>query len=349
MPVFESIEEMIERSNWSGKDFTLNGPAEALWRTNSTRDPVLIEEQEDFRIDGGELGITIYGTGFNLKNCRNVKLKNLTIRMGAKDVTPDIRGEWKRGYNGEALRLFDGCRDVEIENCTFSWGLDETLSIVDSKDVKVSDTIVCYPLFNPRNFQGTPLWEEGEDDHAYAAHTPGSKSVSYRRCVFAHANRRSPQFAADGRHETDCEVRHSIIYNFSEDGTTFNANANGDFQLDIHDNYYVPNSSNAVPILIEGPKKGEIDVKYKRNVCASQAQFRRREWVDVKPEKEKNKDRIDLENEGDGTPRTSFEDILTGAGPEGIQPPYTQSTKSDIRAGIFPPLLCPHEPEDFQG
>lgn len=346
-----TIDEMLKRDSWSGKTFELVGAKVAVWRSKS-RDPIYIHDQKNFTIDGGLKGITIYGTSLILHRCTNVTLRNLTIRLGAKDLTRDKREKRKdkfssSDYNGEALKI-KRCQKVTVENCTFSWGLDETVSIQDSKDVKVSDSLIVYPLDRPRNFKGKPIWEKKEEkEHAYAIQTPGSRGVSYRRCVIAHAERRSPQFAADGRYETDGEVRHSVIYNFTKYGAQFNANAKGDFKLRIHDNYYTPGPKADDAINIESPKKGAVFVKYWRNIEGTPHEFQHGGWSKVKPKAEGK--RVYLDNEGDGYPRTRFADIVKGAGPKGIQPPYTRTTKRQILDGKLPPLLSPHEPKDFDG
>ena len=346
-----TIDEMRKRDSWSNKTFELKGAEVAVWRSES-RDPIYIDDQENFTIDGGRKGITIYGTSLILQECANVTLRNLTIRLGAKDLTRKKRKKLKEkykpsGYNGEALKV-NRCKMVTVENCTFSWGLDETVSIEDSKDVTMSDSLIVYPLYKPRNFKGDPIWEKGEDKrHAYAISTPGSKRILYRGCVIAHANKRSPQFAADGKYATDGEVRNSVIYNFTQYGTQFNANANGDFELRIHDNYFTPGRGAIDAINIEGPEKGSVTVEYSRNVAGTPNEFRSGRGSQVKPKAEDS--RVHLDNKGDGPPRTEFSNIVNGTGSMGSQPPYTWTTKQHILGGELPQLLSPHEPKDFDG
>ena len=351
----QTIDEMLERDSWSDETFELEGAEVAVWRSES-RKPIYIHHQDNFTIDGGLSGITIYGTSLILHKCTNVTLRNLTIRLGAKDLTRRKRKRLKEefdssDYNGEALKI-KRCEMITVENCTFSWGLDETVSIQSSKDVTVRDSLIVYPLYEPRNFEGQPIWEEkGDGDkeryHAFAISTPGSKRISYTGCVIAHAMKRSPQFAADGRYETDGEVRHSVIYNFTEYGMQFNANDDGDFELRIHDNYFSPGRGAPDAINIESPKKGSVTVEYSRNVQGTPDDFRTGSWSQVEPETDGS--RVHLDNEGDGYPDTEFSDIVEGAGPNGSQPPYTWTTKQHILGGELPQLLSPHEPEDFGG
>ena len=350
MPTFKSIDEMLSRkeSKWKDRDFRLSPDISLLWRTNSTRNPVYIEKQNDFTIDGGENGVTIYGTSLVLYKCKRVTLRNLTIRLGAKGLTRDERKRLKKnflGYNGEALKI-DGCEEILIENCSFSWSLDETLSIESSKDIKVKECMISYPLNNPKNFSGEELWEKNNENHAYPVSTRGCRRVSYRRCVFAHGVKRSPQFAAKGDFDTVGEVRHSICYNFTKVGTKFHANANGDFEIKIHDNYYTKHVDMAIPILIEGPEEGRTTVKFWRNVLGSPDQFRNGMGQEVMPV---TKGRVNTNNKGSGNPTTTFDEILSVAGPKGNATNYTTLVKKQISEGKLPDPLHPHEPRGFRG
>lgn len=216
----------------------------------------LVIENDDLEIDGrANLPIMIYGARLHIKKAKNITLRNLQIRLGATDLMAT-----KKGVENDTLTIISA-KNVLISHCSLSWSIDETLSIVDSKNVTVEWSIISEPLNKPRDKNGDKLHSEG-NSHGYGCLIRGSKRVLLDHCLFCHCLKRCPSISPDGKnkqYDTSVQVINCLIYDYREHGSGFNAGGKktkNKITFNLINNLYRPRLHDHGPeINLETPNK----------------------------------------------------------------------------------------------
>ncbi len=165
-------------------------------------------------------------TGANIYVCQpNVIIRHIRFRAGDIPTT---------SYP---------CLDVEnthhiiIDHCSFSWSMEECLTMYDTDSTTVQWSIIAEGLYNSKNKKGS---------RSYAMQW-GGEHATMHHCLIANCYSRSPRFngvrdeanLAQGKHEHDAQVDNeflnNVIFNFGkknslyggENDTTKNHNAEG--------------------------------------------------------------------------------------------------------------------------
>ena len=195
--------------------------------------------------------VTITGAGLVVKKCKDVSLLNIHIRRGASGHTNP----------GEAL-LFHRSKNVLVENCTFGWGTDETVSVTDSKHVAFVRCIVAHPLDSPRADDGSMLHDQAP--HGYGMLVRASSEVFVEGCLFAHCRKRSPSASPDGKTRLRLAVRNCIVYNWGEHGMNFNSGSGKkqhkrSARVTFEGNQFIPGRNTTGPAInLETPNKNRV-------------------------------------------------------------------------------------------
>jgi hypothetical protein len=103
----------------------------------------------------------------------DVLVRHLRFRLGP---VARERGE-------DALRV-DGCTRVVLDHCSFSWGVDETCSVVGAGAVTFSDCVIAEGLRRAGHEDG---------DHSMGMLVRGTDSLTLLRCLFMRNENRNPQ------------------------------------------------------------------------------------------------------------------------------------------------------------
>ena len=114
-------------------------------------------------------GVTLWGYPVELKGCKDVVIRFLRIRTGdfharpleSSGDTPDAKaGEEVRDLDASSANGVDvasGCERVILDHLSVTWGMDETLSVTNSRDVTVQNCIIAESLnksFHPKGEHG---------------------------------------------------------------------------------------------------------------------------------------------------------------------------------------------------
>ncbi len=291
-----------------------------VWRADN-RDTIKIKDEENFEIDGGF--VSIYGNAFELKNCKDFKLKRMTIRLGSIGFDENTFNDMGRP---SPLGL-ENCKRGKIERCHFAWGMDENLSVKSSREIEIDYCLTSEPLDNP--------WDStSEPDHAFNALLKGSE-VTLEHCLLVGGRNRNPSVAAKGDYCPDVDVRYCVIHDFKEVGAKYNAgkDCSGEHKYRIRDCYYVRDGDDSslpnpiTPMVIDKPEKGALRLISNRNRLyewkGSDLNDRTANayWGNDNNEPPNNGDKMDPGTKNDveysrvkGQPEIYYKDIIEAAG-----------------------------------
>lgn len=124
--------------------------------------------------------------------------------------------------NSEVDALNDGYNHHNsiIDHCTFSWSVDETLSVYRGGDITVQWCMITESLYNSIHSKG---------NHGYGG-IWGGTNASFHHNLLAHHTSRTPRFDR----EVSVDHRNSVIYNWG-----FNSAYGGEgSNMNIVNNYY---------------------------------------------------------------------------------------------------------------
>jgi hypothetical protein len=156
-------------------------------------------------------GIALAGEEVRVQT-HDVVLRHVRIRTG--DVVPPADG-WT---NRDALNLGAPGRpahDVVIDHCSFSWSVDELVSIwYGSHDVTIQWSILSEALLNSRHPKGPHSMGLLAGD--------GATRLSIHHNLLAHNNQRNPEL--DGIALAD--VRNNVVYNWGEEPALLDSRGN---------------------------------------------------------------------------------------------------------------------------
>jgi pectate lyase len=142
-------------------------------------------------------GISLRGAGVAI-GTHNVIMRGVRIRVGddAAGSSPE---------NRDALYIDNGnktVRDIIVDQCSFSWAVDENISIWHSglQNVTISNCIISEALYNSIHPKGP---------HSMGAIVgPGISNVTFYGNLFAHNAERNPRIQG-----TNVEVINNVVYN----------------------------------------------------------------------------------------------------------------------------------------
>lgn len=172
-------------------------------------------------------------SGANIYVCKsNVIIRYIRFRAGDEAET-----------NYSALDI-ENVEDVMIDHCSFSWSMEENVTMYDNKNTTMQWCILSEPLYMSRHKKG---------QRGYGSQWGGEKST-YHHNLLAHCVSRAPRVngARDksttlGAHDqfVDTEIINNVIYNWGNKGAVYGgeleAVVEGAYsRTNLINNYYKP-------------------------------------------------------------------------------------------------------------
>jgi hypothetical protein len=145
-------------------------------------------------------GITLRNTSSNNRACFWVKSSDVIVRyLRVRAGVPDAPSSSSANFN-----VFDPnepVRDVIVDHCSMSWGVDDTFSTArDTKNVTIQNCIISEALR-----VGTPNWPNPNSRNIVAG---GNGNLTFYRNLFAHASERNPTLNGEGL----ADVINNVMY-----------------------------------------------------------------------------------------------------------------------------------------
>ncbi|MEU8396936.1 Ig-like domain-containing protein [Nonomuraea sp. NPDC048892] len=159
-------------------------------------------------------GVTVTGNETQIKG-NNIILRHLRFRGGDELGTPiDTFGA-------------RGVRDLIIDHCSFSWGVDECFSVYGNTNVTVQWCVISEGLTNSVHDKGRHgmggLW--------------GGDTITYHHNLLIHQNARNPRFSFEEGMALLVDHRNNVIYNPGITSCYGGEWSNG---INLVGNYYKP-------------------------------------------------------------------------------------------------------------
>jgi pectate lyase len=161
-------------------------------------------------------GICVSGHPFGV-NADNVVIRFMRFRLGDENAV-----------EADAFGITPGRRNVIVDHCSMSWGVDETFSVYGVSDVTVQWCYITESLYESVHDKGR---------HGYGS-IWGGNGVSFHHNLFAHHTSRSPRFNG-GRYNPAVrelvDFRNNVVYNWG-----FNSSYGGESgaMINMVNNYY---------------------------------------------------------------------------------------------------------------
>ncbi|ANS03333.1 pectate lyase [uncultured Mediterranean phage uvDeep-CGR2-KM19-C37] len=189
-------------------------------------------DQSGMTVDGETapgIGITIADYETRVMSAANVALRHMRFRLGDRV-----------GGGQDALQLVES-RDVIVDQCSISWGIDECLGIFDCRRVTVQNCIISEGLHkssHPKGVHSMGLIHQGGE-------------LSLRGNLLAHHNMRSPFSKPRLSRPCQLDMVNNVIYDWGVLATDLGTNPpgpnpqGGELHANWTNNFYRPGPSSA--------------------------------------------------------------------------------------------------------
>lgn len=178
-------------------------------------------------MDSGDLtilGQTAPGEGVCLADypvtisCENAIIRYIRIRLGNRQVA---------FHEGDGFSI-EGANNIIIDHCSFSWSIDECLSVSEGTNITIQWCMIEQALNNAGHAKGA---------HGYGGNWGGT-NVSYHHNLIAQCASRVPRLGGDTEplSRDFVDIRNNVYYNWGGEGC-YGAE---DTEANIVNNYYKP-------------------------------------------------------------------------------------------------------------
>lgn len=194
-----------------------SGPRIVLFAVDGTIDlkSKLILKNDSITIAGQSApgdGICLKGYPFYLK-ANNIIIRYIRARMG------DINAIEDDAFGGRYIK------NIMVDHCSFSWSVDECLSLYASEDLTVQWCMISHSLSKTVHSKGA---------HGFGGIWGGSRATYHHNLIANHSSR-NPRFGSDGYSPVD--FRNNVVYNWGYKAA-YGGGRNG--RINFVANYYKP-------------------------------------------------------------------------------------------------------------
>ncbi len=274
------------------------GPRTIVFKVSGT-----IALRSTLEINNGDLtiaGQTAPGDGICIKNYKtdisadNVIVRFIRFRLGDETKNEDD--------SFGAMR----CKNIIIDHCTASWGIDENASFYDNENFTMQWCLISEALNNSYHHKGA---------HGYGG-IWGGVNASFHHNLFADNSSRNPRFnGARTGTSTNTELvdfRNNVIFNWE----IYSSYGGEKGKQNVVANYYKPGPASKHKEIILTPfdEKGKWFVK--DNYVEGNQEVTNNNWTGVDSKSENNKSDMLFgeENVLPQTPEEAYNDVLNFAG-----------------------------------
>ncbi len=263
----------------------------------------IIALQSELVINNGDLtiaGQTAPGDGICIKNYKTtVSANNVIIRFLRFRLGDEIKLE-DDAFGGM------NCKNIIIDHCTASWGIDENASFYDNENFTMQWCLISEALNNSYHHKGL---------HGYGG-IWGGVNASFHHNLFADNSSRNPRFngARTGTSpKTELvDFRNNVIFNWE----IYSSYGGEKGQQNVVANYYKPGPASKHKEIILTPfdEKGKWFVK--DNFVEGFPDVSNDNWLGVDPKSDTNKSDVLFgeENVFTQSPSKAYDDVLNFAG-----------------------------------
>lgn len=234
--------------------FDVAGPIELKTRLDIRRSNLTIAGQTS------PGGITLWGYPVEIRDASDVIIRHLRVRCGDFNAGPvtsrSVSGQLATGRgrrdldasSANAVDVGGGSRRIILDHISASWGMDETLSVTNARDVTIQNSIIAESLhdsFHAKGRHGFGSLVRG-DVTAYDQ-SRGIGGYTFYGNLWAHHQQRSPaiggqQVLAEGmaeadRGRADVNVVNNVVYDWGQRPS--HRCELGDIRINFVGNYHV--------------------------------------------------------------------------------------------------------------
>ncbi len=196
-------------------------------------------------------GITLCGYPFEISQAADVIVRHLRVRLGDFRVRLPASDE---GFakldpgSSNAVDVGSGSQRIILDHVSAAWGMDETLSVTNCRDITIQQCIIAESLndsYHPKGPHGYGTLVRGMLTAAdQEAHVGG---YTFFENLWAHHRARNPSVggqqripageAEDARRRTDVNLVNNVIFDWGDMPT--HRSQSGQVRINLIGNYYV--------------------------------------------------------------------------------------------------------------
>ncbi|HMP08090.1 MAG TPA: hypothetical protein PJ982_17215, partial [Lacipirellulaceae bacterium] len=200
-------------------------------------------------------GITLWGYPVEISDATNVNVRYLRVRTGDFHVPRPDGSPAPAGGRGDlnpasanGMYVGNGSQRVIVDHCSVAWGIDETFSVTQARDVTVQNCLIAESLndsFHPKGPHGFGSLVRGEvtaEDQA-----AGRGGYNFYGNLWAHHRGRNPSLGGQqrldpgqsekDRRRNDVNLVNNVIYNWGNSATY--CSELGEVRANVIGNYYI--------------------------------------------------------------------------------------------------------------
>ena len=198
--------------------------------------------------------ITIAGqtclAGYQMKLTSNSIVRHIRFRAG--DIPSNSAAN-----NGNSMSMLDveNVENIVLDHCTFSWSMEENITMYDCNYTTVQWCIFSESLYNSGNSKGA---------RAYGAQWGGEHGTMHH-CLFANNVTRSPRFngvrSSVNDRRVDSEFINNVIFNWGNHNSVYGGECSAGGATDYNRTYMINNYYKPGPATKAGTSNGRHFVR----------------------------------------------------------------------------------------
>ena len=166
-------------------------------------------------------GITLKNYPLIVRNSENIIIRYIRSRLGDEKFAKGNALTIRADSNGRPPE------NIIVDHCSFSWGTDQTMSIGNSRNITIQNSIISEGLNNS-------IHEEG--NHGLGSLMMG-QNISLFKVIWSSFTHRNPQIQQGNMTGTSfIDMRNCVVYNWGSRAIEFTRNSNAN----IVNSYFKP-------------------------------------------------------------------------------------------------------------